>query len=138
MNNNFLHANAVVRKITYKSENDLYSAIENNMICGSTVFKLVQVIPAGQDVAYFIFSPDPDKMIVEFLYDEDSDESEEMTEIFSSAANGDLVIMSLAEIQLLKEQKEVTLDGDLYEIEDVDMLFNELAERSVLVTVKKL
>ena len=129
----FMSANTVVRKVFYHDEMGLHRAIEDNAVYGNTVFKLDHVIPIDETSAYLIFSPDPDKVIVQFLHEIVADDKDTTTEVFSMAPNGDLVVMSLAEVELLRTQDVIEIGGELCQIDKITMRFNDQAERSLIV-----
>lgn len=132
MNNTYLSANTVVRKISYTNEEELHRAIEDHMIVADTIYKVIQLVPINETSAYLTLTPDTDKMLVHFVCVDEAD-----IEVLPDAPNGDICIMGISEIAMLKDQKSIVIDGESFDIDNVEMSIGKFSERYTEVSIRK-
>lgn len=134
MEQNYITANTVVRKITYANENELHTAINTNLINHGLIFKLVSVMPIDEHNAYIVLVPDTSKITAKFIdIGEDG-----IAEVFADAPNGDYVIISISELDLLRQQQTIYIGDDTFEMHSIQFVFNSQAERYAEIRIRKI
>lgn len=132
--------NNIVRFYDFKSESELYSQIDTDLDTvyrDNPIYKLQTVQIIEPNKALVIMEEDTDHVIVQFYYRYlDHDEKWKKEEIVLDDLSSDYIIMSVSELQMLRNMGKVTLNSLDYDIHDMEYIIESDGEKIMVITLK--
>lgn len=132
--------NNIVRFYDFKSESDLFSQIDTDLDTvyrDNHIYKLQTVQIIEPNKALVIMEEDTDRVIVYFYYRYlDHDEKWQKEEIILDDLSSDYIIMSVSELQMLRNMGKITLNSLDYDIHDMQYIIESDGEKIMEITLK--